>query len=159
MTAAAVVGVDPGASTLGVVVRQGDLLLAWEHLGRGVLTPPAVWIRQVLEVVHRHVDVSPGVLVAVEGLTPPSSHLGRGTQVLAAYGATSLVLGALLRDFPDAIEVPPGGHGSAPLGAYPPQLRGARERKGRGALRHCRSAWDVAGAAVVLARWGVPGAS
>jgi site-specific recombinase XerD len=76
--------------------------------------------------------------------------LGKGRRERALpFGRTTAVA---LDRWDDVLRVPPGRHGSGPLPAYPAELRGLRERKGMGARRHLRSAWDVAGTAAVMVR-------
>jgi hypothetical protein len=152
-----VLAIDPGARGTGIVVRQRDQLVGSrlvERTGPEVL-PGATYLHQVNAVISQLLVHAPGVL-AVENLHAPNPHLGM-TNVGGALGA-AMVLGAILdRWGVDVLLVPPGGHGSGPLGAYPAALRGPRERKGTGARRHLRSAWDVAGAAVVMVRMGQQG--
>ncbi len=91
------------------------------------------------------------IIVACEDLNEPSPHV-RTTNVRGILD-TSAVIGGLARAFGDLLLlVPPAGFGTAPLPAYPEQLRGTREHKGRGVLRDCRQAWDIAAAAADLAR-------
>jgi len=156
-----VIAVDPGARGTGLVLRRGDQLLDHtlvERAGRGPL-PDAVYLRQVNAAVgrlfhvaaaSRPVVAADAIVVAVEDLHAPNPHLGT-TNVLGVLGA-AMVLGAVLDRWPDALRVPPGGHGAGPLAAYPAVLRGPRERRGTGARRHLRSAWDIAGAAAGVLR-------
>ncbi len=146
-----ILAVDPGARGTGIVVRRGDQHFAHaliERVGRDAL-PDAAYLRQVNEAIRRLHGYEPD-LVAVEDLHEPNPHV-RMTDVLGALGA-AMVLGAILDRWPRAVRVPPGRHGSGPLLAYPVELRGLRERKGTGARRHLRSAWDVAGMAAIMVR-------
>lgn len=93
------------------------------------------------------------VLVGIEALRPPSPHR-RGDGEMRNLNptglmGTGLVFGHLCTVFPDAVEVPPGGMGSAMLAGYPGCLVGPREKRAdsKGILRHARSAYDIAGAA------------
>jgi hypothetical protein len=146
-----VLAIDPGARGTGVVVRQRDRLLAHHLVERrdpGAF-PGADYLREVNAVIRQLCGYEPGLLAA-EDLHAPNPHLGL-TNVTGALGA-AMALGAILDRWGDVLLVPPGGHGSGPLLAYPADLRGPRERKGTGARRHLRSAWDIAGAAVLMHR-------
>lgn len=163
------VGVDPGGRDTGIVLRH-----AGRAVGAYVVTrtgPPGAdlddwaegdwdaYLGEVLGTVDQLLDVArrldggqPGA-VAVEGLRNPGGRRhGKVDPVrpidLAAAG---VVLGAVKAAHPTATVVAPGGHGSGPLLAYPPELVGDREKAGSGRLRHARSAWDVAAAAEHLA--------
>ena len=134
-------GVDPGGRETGIVLRDGRALHRWMLITReGDLD---VYCKEVAEAVGELVAWSsdPPTIV-VEDLNEPSGHMGIvGTKGLLD---TAQVLGGLATLF-DIVRVPPGGHGSGPLKAYPAPLVGDREIKGAGRLRHCRSAWDIAG--------------
>ena len=92
-------------------------------------------------------------LVAVEGLHVPTPHMGMTSvkgliDTARVLGWVEWVACQVWGDQGPFVSVPPGGHGTAPRSTYPPELIGAREGpKLTGRLRHCRSAWDVAGAA------------
>lgn len=152
-----VTGVDPGARWTGVVVRDGDLLVRHELIGSAGLST-ARYLAAVIDAM----EFFPG-WVAVEDLVEPTPHMGM-TSVAGLIG-TAQVIGAVLAIRDDAVLVAPGGHGATPdlspgpvLDAcmaeqYPAGLIGTRERGAyQGRLRHCRSAWDVAGAALVQLR-------
>lgn len=151
-------GVDPGARWVGLVVRQGDVLLEHHTLtrvgdddlpGRDMLTAVSSAVRAL----YKAHDAD---AIGVEGVQKPSPFMGKSgnvsfTNVNGLLG-TAMVLGAVLSAFP-AIVVPPGGNGSDPMGVYPVELRPTRG-KGAGGdkLRHERSAWDVAGTATMMLR-------
>lgn len=146
-----VIGVDPGGATTGVVARQGRELLAAVSVSSADQPRLAAYLEEVLVAVEGLKATHAGDVIAVEDTLPPNPHLGISNP--AGIIAAAQVLGAVLAMFPDAIIVRPGGHG-APASSrlelearYPAELIGARETKGTGALRHVRSAWDVAGAA------------
>lgn len=155
-----VLGIDPGGKTCGMVLRQGRTVT------RAVLVinsdAPALSRDYLAEVIDAAEDAyewgsyfdPPGTrrLVAIEDVVHPNPHLGLANMDGLLH--TAQVLGALRVRFPDAILVRPGGHGSAPLASYPPELVGDKEIKGTGKLRHARSAYDIAGAAVVQLRTG-----
>lgn len=159
------IGVDPGGTNTGIVVRQGDDLLDAILLTRPDRQDDTKWIGRVLEDVWHAVKDEwarasgarkplAAPLVAVEGVNPPTGRMG----MISVDGLlrTAAVYGAILAEFPEAIVVSPGGHGTAPLAAYPQALQRRGETTGTGGkYRHCRSAWDIAGAALFLDRIGV----
>lgn len=153
---AVVVGVDPGGRFTGVVTRHGDDLLAHTLLVRGQKDGLHTWVREVVGNVRWHVDQTiehgAAYVVACESLNDPTPQMG--TMAVRGLLDTAAVIGGLLAVFNGVVLVPPGGNGSGPRQAYPPALWG-RELKGTGAKRHLRSAWDVAGAAVMVARLAV----
>jgi len=147
-----VVGVDPGGSWTGIVVRRGGDAVWVDACHRGPSMTDAAWfgyLRQVLDAaVAEARSLAGGAgLVAVEDVVAPNPHV-RVTNV-GALLATAKVVGMVLTLHPSAVLVRPGGHGSAPLSSYPPNLVGGRERAGAGRLKHARSAYDVAGAGLV----------
>jgi hypothetical protein len=143
-----IVGIDPGGAQTGVVVMNDDgsyvdhrlieraELMSW---GRYV-----AWIEDAIAEFSFDSPAQGEPLVAMEDLSPPSPHMG----LISVKGLldTARVIGALhYRGGPSMVLVPPGGHGSLPAEAYPPELIGPREGRAlSGKLRHCRSAWDVA---------------
>lgn len=145
-----VVGVDPGGRSSGVVVRNRDAVAA----------PPLVVVRRAAETMGAYcwrvasavklASDDGGLLIAVEDVNAPTPQMG--TIAVAGLLGTAQVLGAVTSRRWDVIVVPPGGHGSAPLATYPPELVGEREHKGAGVLRHARSAFDVALAGHQMAR-------
>lgn len=146
-----VIGVDPGGATTGVVVRQADRLLAACSIGSSDHATLAPYLEEVVAAVIGYRDVHQADGVAVEDAIPPNPHLGVSNP--AGIIEAAKVLGAVLAFVPDAVIVRPGRHG-APVAnrreleaRYPAGLIGPRETKGTGALRHVRSAWDIAGAA------------
>jgi hypothetical protein len=162
----AVVGCDPGGRETGVVARLGDEVL-WHAVIKADLTEPVV---AYLDAVHQAVELAlsaaidasgdPLPLIGVEGVVPPSPFFKGSYQSINVGGLinAAVVLGAVVGTHCTPAEriiiVPPAGHGAnRPLRlCYPPELIGEREGEaGEGKLRHCRSAWDVAGGAVKLA--------
>lgn len=169
-----VLGVDPGGVDTGMVVRECDQVVyqlvahrAADETGpRGVGVGPE-YLRQLTDCLEHLVEVYGVHLVAIEGVVRPNPHVnrrnGRSVTDPGPIIATAIVLGhvhatatALGRD---VVWVPPGRNGSLQLAAYPAQLVSDRERaKGlnrvgdSGILRHARSAYDVAGAGLLLAR-------
>ncbi|KWW97382.1 hypothetical protein LI90_4354 (plasmid) [Carbonactinospora thermoautotrophica] len=172
MTAPVVLGVDPGRRWTGLAVRSGAACLAHrvvERAGdedggfRGVGVGPA-YLAAVLAAVDELAAAHDVDLVAVEGVTRPSWHVrDRAGGARAAADPTgvlgaAIVLGAVLGHRPDAILIPPGHNGDMPLYAYPAELVSPAERRngmnriGSGLLRHARSAYDIAGQAILVAR-------
>ena len=158
VTAPVIVGVDPGGRHTGIVLRWRDVLLNhWPLDSRDSALGLGGWLNDVVHQVERgitqaaqRVDLE-HVIVAVENLNPPTPHMGM-TSVTGLIG-TAQVIGALHTVPAQVLLVPPGGHGSGPLAAYPSPLRPARGLgRGRDSLRHVRSAWDVAGAAQSIHR-------
>lgn len=153
-----VVGVDPGSRNTGVAVRRLDQLLwgALERRGDLGALPGPDYLVEVLTTVERALEIGAevttgDVLLCVEAVTPPNPHLGI-TNTTGVLG-TAMVVGALLGYFEEVLLVPTGAHGSGPREAYPPGLWGVRERTGGGRYRHVRSAWDIAGAGAIQARF------
>lgn len=134
-----VLGLDPGCRQTGLVVVEQSRVVAHEVIERFDKQPlPGV---DYLRLVAAKVRAYPHDWLAVEGVAAPTPHLGV-VNVDGVLGA-AMVLGAAVAAEPHAVIVPPGGHGSLPLTAYPAELVGPRERTGSGRLRHCRSAYDV----------------
>lgn len=145
-------GVDPGGSHVGIVLRdRADLV---DHItierakadksmvSRDLIAATLTALRSMRER-HGHFDV------AVEDINEPKSHIGGQKSLLKPryYIGLGAVLGAVLAECPGAVLVPAGGNGSGPLAAYPAPLRPSRGNgAGKDGLRHCRSAWDCAGA-------------
>jgi len=168
------VGIDPGSVSTGIVVRHGNRLLwhtvvhreADEDVVRGVGVGPE-YIALVLSHVRigweSHYSGVGGYIpsIAVEGVVRPNPHVNRknGNAVIDPGPAigTGMVLGAILALYPRAVIVPPGGNGAGMLATYPHALitpgemrRGLNRPAGdTAAVRHCRSAWDVAGQAPI----------
>lgn len=149
-----VVGIDPGARTTGIIARTGvELVVAELVVNDDAPLLSAGYLREVLTVLDslqvRARQRKAELFVAVEDVTEPSPHL----RIISLRGllGTAQVLGAVRGWADDSCEilvVRPGGHGSAPMRTYPAALVGAREKSGTGKLRHVRSAWDVASAAM-----------
>lgn len=147
-----IVGVDPGGQSTGIVARYGDTLvcqsLVREAACANGLTYRQAVMDEVEEAVIRARDACGFVepIVALERINPPNPHMG----MISVKGSldTAAVIGwvqerAAARGW-RLVMVPPGGHGSHLLAAYPRRLVGPREKTGTGKLRHVRSAWDIA---------------
>lgn len=162
----AVVGIDPGCRETGLVARQGRHLVGAWLIARddGSALPTASYCAEVLDGVQvaiarvsRYGSDVWAPFLAVEGLVVPRGRNPQGeAMVMDVTGllGTAVVLGAILAVHPDIRVIQPGSHGSLPRGAYPAALFGPREQKGHGKLRHCRSAWDIAEAAIRRGRMG-----
>jgi hypothetical protein len=156
-----VVGVDPGGATTGIVVRDGATPVRAMLVSNSDGDMSAGYLAEVIDALDDAITMR--MLCAVEGLVEPNPHVRlanvRGlldtAQVLGAVRHQAAVWTAQGR-LSGVVVVPPGGHGSAPLACYPAVLVGEREKRGTGRLRHGRSAWDIAGAGVMLARMPVP---
>jgi hypothetical protein len=161
VTAPIVVGIDPGPSTTGIVARRGDRLLGHAALER-LEQPLAAYAEHVLDetdrIAHHHILPYGIDLYAVEGFNPPTPHLS--TVAIETVTHTAWLVGFLQSGFTwltavDTVLVPPGQHGRGPYCSYPDELKTAAEQRqprlkaaGRSSLvSHCRSAWDIAGAA------------
>lgn len=145
------IGIDPGGRTTGLVIRDGRTVLHHTLVVReGQMDP---YLDDLLNTVHEALVRAPDSYVAVEGLNPPTPHLGMTS--VGWLMDTAQVLGAV-RTHWDCTVVPPAKHGKVPdiaqpaLDAYmaqhyPAELLGPRELGGKygGKLRHARSAWDV----------------
>lgn len=141
-----VVGVDPGGATTGIVIRHGFHLRAAELIYRDSNDHAGfmAYCGQVIEAVHHHVsNAGEDPLIALEDVHPPKGAIG----MINVQGVidTAKLVGMLLAEFHGVQLVDPGGHGSAPLAAYPAELVGVTEKVGTGKRRHVRSAWDIAG--------------
>lgn len=154
-----VLGVDPGCRATGIVLRVGDGVSAFTVLERDDIAelPGPEYVAAVITHLRNGWAMAGRPVVAVEGVSVPKG-FARGrkhTISLSGVIGCGIVLGAVLGAFADVVVVPAGGNGSGPKAAYPDELWGVREGPaGTGRLRHCRSAFDVAGAAVKLQRIG-----
>ncbi|MDA8117175.1 MAG: hypothetical protein M0000_07400 [Actinomycetota bacterium] len=145
----AVLGVDPGMRETGLVVRDGDVPVAACLMVRARGQSRGEYIEEVLAAIEAYLEErrrthGEELEIAVEDMTPPTPHMG--TIAVAGILEGGVLLGAIIGRYPQARLVSPGHHGSAPLAAYPEALCAPGEKRGRGQLRHCRSAYDVAGA-------------
>lgn len=157
-----VLGIDPGGAQTGMVVRDiPGGYIAHALLERGD-DPLGAFIDTIRRGAARLLSAH-GInsLVAIEDLVDPTPQMRGKPIAVRPLLDVAQILGALRGMFPSAVLVRPGGHGATPdVSAYPPhvarqvlentypaELIGDREQRGAGQLRHCRSAWDVAGAA------------
>jgi hypothetical protein len=181
VTAPIVVGIDPGAATTGIVARHRDTLLSFSTVTRDWSMPLADYARLVLDragglgsvagrayQLYRHRS-SGELLWAVEDYQTPTPHLGEVApqQIAETCWLVGYLTAALREETPqgprshaDVVLVAPAAHGRQPYGTYPDELTTAAEQRqprlkaaGRNTLvSHCRSAWDIAGAAETLRR-------
>lgn len=176
------VGVDPGHTTTGLVLLESRTLLTHKLVVRG--SDLDDYLSQVVAAVEDLAQFQGGAdMVAVEDVRRPSWWLdGKKAPLmdLTPLLETAQVLGAVRTRFlpGHVVVVPPAHHGQVPkdlldmpgeqgrqrcrawlLEHYPVELVGPRTFRGDSDdLRHCRSAYDVAGAAERQARqqplWG-----
>lgn len=169
---AAWVGIDPGSRWTGVAARSADDdVLGHRVVDRLAVDPDSKTATpRYLEAVAAAVDivycetseVAPTVRFAIEDVVGPVGYEFIRPSDLIGLG---VVLGFLLCAYPDAVLVRPARHGARPLHTYPIELTTKGERAyatrantwGRpapksAAIRHARSAWDVAGAGPATAR-------
>lgn len=144
-------GVDPGGATTGIAVRDGHQLKSAELVHRDAPDRAGfmAYCGQVLDAIEAHAGTN---LIALEDIHPPKGALG----MINLHGVvdTAKLIGMILAQFPGVELVDPGGHGTAPLSAYPKQLVNPAEKVGTGQRRHARAAWDIAGAARASMRLG-----
>lgn len=167
-----VVGIDPGGSWTGVVVRHGRTLLHHDLLQRADTENMDQWLDRIQLTIHRALDAHPDASVAVEGVVKPNPHLGLTNPW--PIMETAQVLGCI-RTHWDVAVIRPNRHGTPPKALldikgkrgldecraylelnYPLELIGKAKRGKDDDLQHCRAAWDVAGSAMtVQARFGI----
>lgn len=167
------IGVDPGATRSGIVLREGNTLHAWVVIVREDLEtelgPGPLYIQRLHRAINHIATVSREKdlgtpYIAIEGARPPNSHHNGKVSFIDVVHPMALAytLGAVHALWPDAVIVPPGGNGSGILATYPPAIVSAPERRmglnrqapSRSVVSHARSAWDVAGQAALLRRGG-----
>jgi hypothetical protein len=156
-----VLGVDPGAKATGVVVRYGNELAygttALRDKGEPVEEYAAGVVKLAAGITERFADTLVGrPLVAIEAVLAPNVWNNGDRAVLHPQSVmdTCTVAGHIAGwATAERIEVEwvrPGHNGQGFMGAYPVALRPTRGKgAGKDRLRHLRSAWDVAGAALL----------
>jgi hypothetical protein len=158
------IGIDPGFSRTGLVLRNGRECIAWKTFVREddeteIGPGPIYWAAIDLAVLQLCAQASANRFaaprIAIEGVRKPRSHIhGRRQDAAPEYlMGVAMTYAAVHTQNPDAVIVPPGGNGSGMLSSYPDELISARERAhklginrqaGDSALEsHARSAWDV----------------
>lgn len=167
----AAVGVDPGGKWCGIVSRIGDEVIDQHVVTRAddehVTDFALRCSRRVRSTAGRlrrecaRRSLPPVVLIAHEDVVAPRWHSKGKAKPINPVPIihTGVVLGSCRAAVLDAMNVivRPNSHGEAPLGSYPDELVSPAERridgwklrKGTGKLRHARSAWDVAGTALM----------
>jgi len=157
-----VLGVDPGATNTGLVLRKDDLVVDVATVVRPKDETDVDYLKRVrteLLVIARH-NNQPGFLVGVEAVKAPKAFINgrmKFTDPGPAIGTAlvaGLLVGLALQLGWHVVLVPPMRNGSSPLSSYPARLVGEREKSGGGKLRHARSAYDVAGAAAQMCKVG-----
>lgn len=162
------IGIDPGHTFTGVVLRDGRDLLAHITLTRDTVESPIGvgprWWDEITEAIDVQQRAAARAMsergrtwggVAIEGINVSTGFRDGKKQFAKPEHLMGLAAtyGAIVARYPDITIVPPGGNGSGMLAGYPEQLvTPAERRKGlmRKALKgskvsHCRSSWDVAG--------------
>ena len=146
------IGIDPGATYVGVVVRDGDKILLSSTYVKPKDMFPMAWASYSAHVViDEVVNQYPDAKVGIESVTVPNAY-NRGKLSLNSPKWViylGIVVGAFAALIPDAVAVRPGKNGSQ--ANYPPELCGRRPKdlpgsaKGAGTRNHEKSAYDVAG--------------
>lgn len=156
-----VLGVDPGGAVTGLVVRDGHRLLAHQLVRRRKHNRTdrrdGDYLRWVIDTLNDLAGDHVPQVIACERLVEPNPHLGL-TSVRGLLD-TAYVIGAVMHTWPDVRLVRPARHGGTPdlprgpildaamRQAYPADLLPTADGTAYTDLaRHCRSAWDVAGA-------------
>jgi hypothetical protein len=155
-----VLGIDPGYRYVGIVARDGDVVLSATTLVRPAgIDDPFEWAAMVCEesrlILFR--DCPAGTKVGVEGVSAPKGFKNgeRASLDPKFILFTGVVAGAVFREFKpeEAVIIPPGGNGSQHVTNYPPLLVGRRPESlpgssnKAGTRAHEQSAYDVAGKA------------
>lgn len=152
------IGIDPGAKYTGVSVRDGMNVLLSSTYVRPEDTPHVSWAVEVASKIQQDVIANyPDAIIGIEGVTVPNAYnQGKLNLMSPKYIIwTALIVGAVSVNNPNAVIVRPGKNGSQDLSSYPPELSGRRpkdllgESKGAGTRNHEKSAFDVAGEAVI----------
>lgn len=155
-----VLGIDPGYRYVGIVARDGDVVLSATTLVRPKdVEDPFVWAEMVCDTARIMLfnDCPADTKVGVEGVSAPKGFKnGERASIDPKFILfTGVVAGAVHREFkPEGVVVvPPGGNGSQHITHYPPVLVGRRPEtlpgssNGAGTRAHEQSAFDVAGKA------------
>lgn len=163
------IGVDPGARWTGIVARSDDdQVISYRVVDRVEVDPESKrvsmpYLKAVISAMdHVWALADWDVRFAVEDVVSPIGYEFIRPSDMIGLG---MVLGWVLAHQPSALLVRPAKHGARPFHSYPEELSTPGERRyatrantwGRpapksAAIRHARSAWDVAGAAPANAR-------
>jgi Holliday junction resolvasome RuvABC endonuclease subunit len=153
-----ILAVDPGARETGIVLVEGDRLLAHAVVRRASgLDEGLIEGEYLRKVTDRLIEMArllddERTVVAVEAVEAPNPHLGMTNAAgqIATAAVAGAVAGWAVERGLEVVVVSPARHGSSSIRAYPKELQGSREGPAAtGILRHCRSAYDVA----LAARW------
>jgi hypothetical protein len=149
-----VIGIDPGATYCGVVVRDGaELILASTYVKPKDMNPMAWASYAANTVVNDVVSQYPDYKVGIEGVSVPNAYNNGKLSLNSPKWVIwlGMVAGAFAALLPDAVIIRPGKNGSQPVDTYPKALSGRRPKDllgsaiGAGTRNHEKSAWDVAG--------------
>ena len=155
-----VLGVDPGAQATGIVVRTGDELAygttAVRDKGETVELYAAGVVHLVAGIKERFIELLDGrPLVAIEAVLAPSVwNNGERVVLHPQFVMDTCTVAGHIAGWATAqrLEVEwvrPGHNGQGFIGSYPAAAApDPRQGAGKDRLRHLRSAWDVAGAAM-----------
>ena len=150
-------GIDPGYRETGICWvdtrrEAGSDVIDHAVIRRGFDGIPADDLKAYrLAIAGALVAGGSAALYGVEQIKPPNPHVRRKAINMTYPLITSRVIGWLdvILQGQHVIEVEPGGHGQGVLAAYPKVLFGSRTTSGTSdVLRHARSAYDVAHAAL-----------
>jgi hypothetical protein len=148
-----IIGIDPGATNVGVSVRDGNEVLVSSTYVRPEDMPPVTWAIYVSKRAHDEIiSKYPDALIGIEGVTVPNAYnMGKKNLMSPKYIIwTGIVVGAFASLYPQAVIVRPGKNGSQELSSYPDCLKGRRPKDlagttEAGTRNHEKSAFDVAG--------------
>jgi hypothetical protein len=148
-----IIGIDPGATNVGVAVRDGSNVLVASTYVRPDEMPPVTWAVYVSKRVHDEiVSKYPDALIGIEGVTVPNAYnMGKKNLMSPKFIIwTGIVVGAFASKYPQAVIIRPGRNGSQELDSYPDELKGRRPKELKGVTEaktrnHEKSAFDVAG--------------
>jgi hypothetical protein len=169
------IGIDPGHTWTGLVLRDGNEIVAQRTLERaqveGSICVGPRWFDEITHAIDIQQRTAARAIqelgrtwggMAIEGVEAACGFRDGKKQFARPEHLMGLAAtwGAIVARYPDITNVPPGGNGSELLVTYPEALiTPAEKRKGlmRKALKgskvsHCRSAFDVARKAEQMAR-------
>ena len=158
-----VIGIDPGGTYTALLCRDGDSVVFSTCLERPDNMTFVAWGQHCADEAVRirtMLDPAGAMPMGIEGVNTPGGFSNGKKQLIDPRGIimTAVVLGALAREFRQAVIVPPGGNGSGHPLQYPPELTGRRTvaMPGSGPRDHEKSAYDIAGKAALLVRAAAP---
>lgn len=150
-------GIDPGAQYTGIVVRDNDIPLYSGIFVRPEGMEDVPWALECVRLCEQvHAEYKPTYVSIEKVVEPKGFHKGNQAPINPKHIIkTAIVLGALALHWPDAILIDPGGNGDLDNTFYPDVLNGSRPKtlagsnKGANTRKHEKSAYDVAGKAMV----------